>query len=414
MKRILLIDDNADDRLLYRRYLAPRAGLERLEVVEAATGEEGLALFRQQPPDCVLLDHNLPDTDGLALLAQFGQLAAADTLCVVMITGGGSEALAVRALSSGALDYLVKQQFDRDLLYKTVVHAIEKNEWRQYVSRYHAELQQVNRKLRDSLAELTVVRQELNDKNAHLHLANAEAQARNQQLDRTNQDLDNFVYAASHDLKQPVNNLAGLFGELRRTATFHDPDEAVVLRLFEECLGSLSTTITDLATVVQEQRGPIEQAFEQVSFEGLMAEVLGNLRPQFAAAQAQLASDFSALPELPYVSGSLRTILLNLLGNALKYRHPKRALHVRVRTYKAAGQPVLEVSDNGLGIDLARHGTELFHLFRRFHPQVGEGTGVGLFLINRLVQAHGGAIEVDSEAGTGTTFRVRLHAGVPA
>lgn len=63
----------------------------------------------------------------------------------------------------------------------------------------------MNQKLRDSLAELTVVRQELNDKNAHLRRANAEAQARNQQLDRTNQDLDNFVYAASHDLKQPVN-----------------------------------------------------------------------------------------------------------------------------------------------------------------------------------------------------------------
>ena len=138
------------------------------------------------------------------------------------------------------------------------------------------------------------------------------------------------------------------------------------------------------------------------------------MRPQFAAARAHLASDFSALPQLPYVSSSLRTILLNLLGNALKYRHPKRALRVGVRTYKSAGQPVLEVTDNGLGIDLERHGTELFHLFRRFHPQVGEGTGVGLFLINRLVQAHGDAIEVDSEAGAGTTFRVRLHAGVPA
>ena len=413
MKRILLIDDNASDRLLYRRYLAPREGFERLEVVEAATGEEGLAQFREQQPDCVLLDYNLPDTDGLALLEQFGQLAAADTLCVVMITGCGSETLAVRTLSGGALDYLVKQQFDRDLLYKTVVHAIEKNEWRQYISRYHTELQQVNRKLRDSLAELTVMRQKLNDKNAHLRLANAEALARNQQLARTNQDLDNFVYAASHDLKQPINNLTGLFGELRRTATFHDPEEGIVLRLFDECLGSLSTTITDLAAVVQEQRGPIEQTFEQVSFAALMVEVLGNLRPQFAATQALLASDFSALPELPYVSGSLRTILLNLLGNALKYRHPERALHVWVRTYKADGQPVLEVTDNGLGIDLARHGTELFHLFRRFHPQAGEGTGVGLFLINRLVQTHGGTIEVDSEAGTGTTFRVRLHGAFP-
>ena len=414
MKRLLLIDDDAGDRQLYQRFLAPREGFEHLEIVEAVSGAEGLALFRSQPPDCVLLDYKLPDTDGLTLLETLVRETIPGTLCVVMITGRGSESLAVRALNNGALDYLVKQQFDRDSLYKTVVHAIEKNEWRQYMGRYHGEVQSVNHRLRESLAELTEARRALDESNAHLRAANAETLARNQQLARINQDLDNFVYAASHDLKQPVNNLMGLFGELRRTATFDDPQEAVVLQFFDEALGNLHTIITDLAAVVQEQREPIEQTLEQVSFADITAEVLVTLRPQFTAAQAQLTSDFTALPELPYVSSSLRTILLNLIGNALKYRHPKRTLHVRVRTYQTNGQPVLEVTDNGLGIDLARHGPELFHLFRRFHPQTGEGTGVGLFLINRLVQTHGGTIEVDSEEGTGTTFRVRLHGGLVA
>jgi signal transduction histidine kinase len=69
---------------------------------------------------------------------------------------------------------------------------------------------------------------------------------------------------------------------------------------------------------------------------------------------------------------------------------------------------VLEVQDNGLGLDLEQHGAELFQLFRRFHPTAAEGTGVGLFLVNRLVQAQGGHIEVESEEGQGTTFRVHL------
>jgi signal transduction histidine kinase len=69
---------------------------------------------------------------------------------------------------------------------------------------------------------------------------------------------------------------------------------------------------------------------------------------------------------------------------------------------------VLEVQDNGLGLDLNRHGAELFQLFRRFHPNAGEGTGVGLFLVNRLVQAEGGRVEVESEPEQGTTFRVFL------
>ncbi|MBH8569536.1 hybrid sensor histidine kinase/response regulator [Microvirga sp. STS02] len=409
MKRILLIDDNPEDRMLYRRFLGQQSGFQRLEIVEASSGADGLEQFRLQQPDCVLLDYNLPDTDGLDLLVALRELAPPETLCVVMITGGGNESLAVRALNSGALDYLVKQQFDRELLNKTVLHAIEKNEWRQYVARYHGELQGVNRELRDSLAELTEIRQELNEKNAQLSAANQEIGARNRLLARTNQDLDNFVYAASHDLRQPLDNLRGLFDELRRTATFQDPEEAVVMRLLEDSLHSLSTTITDLAAVVQEQRSPGEQSAEQVTFASLVADVLKALRPQLEATDAHVDTDFSALPALRYVRSSLRTILINLLGNALKYRHPDRAPHIQVRTYQADGCPVLEVSDNGLGMNMDRHGNELFQLFRRFHPQVGEGTGVGLFLVNRLVQSESGHIAVESEEGQGTVFRVFLH-----
>jgi signal transduction histidine kinase len=413
MKKILLIDDNPEDRMLYRRYLGQGVANMRVDIAEASSGEDGLALFTEWRPDCVLLDYNLPDTDGLDMLASLKEVAPPESLCVVMITGGGSETLAVRALNSGALDYLVKQQFDRELLTKTVTHAIEKNEWRQYVARYHSELQTVNRQLRDSLNELTTIRQELHEKNAQLSSANDAIVARNRQLARTNQDLDNFVYAASHDLRQPVNNLNGLFDELRRTATFHDPEEAVVLRLIDESLNSLSTTITDLSAVVQEQRSSGTQPVELVPFADVLTDVFQTLQPQLVSTQANFNTDFSALPALPYVRSNLRTILLNLISNALKYCSPQRPLHVGVRSYEADGCPVLEVADNGLGMDLSRYGNELFHLFRRFHPQVGEGTGVGLFLVNRLVQGEGGSIAVESQENLGTTFRVCLQGQQP-
>lgn len=411
MKRILLIEDDAADRALYRRYLTQQLGSEQLEFEEAASGAEGLALFTARQPDCVLLDYYLPDTDGLLMLASFQALCPPDTLCVVMITGRGSEALAVRVLRNGALDYLVKQQFDQVMLHKTVVHAIEKNEWRQYVARYHLQLQTVNQQLRESLLSLTASREEVTEKNTRLHVANREIGVRNQQLAHTNQDLDNFVYAASHDLKEPVNNLVGLFTELRHTATFHDADEAVVLQLIDASLRSLSTTIHDLAAVVQEQRQPGQQATEPMAFAELAAEARLVLRPELLATQARLTFDFACLPTLPYVRSSLRTIVLNLLSNAVKYHQPGRPPHVQVRTYEEAGCPVLEVQDNGLGIDLARFGGELFHLFRRFHPEASAGTGVGLFLVNRLVESNGGRIEVDSQPGRGTIFRVHLRGG---
>lgn len=374
MKKILLVDDNEHDRMLYRRLLRKQAGQQAFDIYEADSGAEAQAQFLAQRPDCVLLDYNLPDTDGLELLAALQELAPADTVCVVMITGGGSEALAVKALNAGALDYLVKQHFDHELLLKTVTHAIEKNEWRQRVAEHHQQLQMVN-----------------------------------QQLARTNRDLDNFVYAASHDLKQPVNNLRGLFDELRRSASFADPDQAVILDMVDASLNSLSTTIADLAAVVQLARPSGEQTTESIALADLTADVLQTLHPQLQAVEADIQTDFTALPELEYGRSTLRTIVLNLLTNAVKYRHPERAPQVAVRTCLTDNQPVLEVQDNGLGMDLERHGAELFQLFRRFHPQAGEGTGVGLFLVNRLVQAQGGRIEVESEEGQGTTFRVHLR-----
>ena len=402
MKKILLVDDSEHDRALYKRFLRKHLNAERLTFSEASTGAEARVQFLLHRPDCVLLDFALPDTNGLDLLAGLLLLAPPESVCVVMVTGAGNEWVAVRALSEGALDYLVKQQFDHEMLFKTMWHAIEKNEWRQYVARYYTELRAVNEQRLDSLTALTVSRQETTRKNDQLMAANAE-------LARTNQDLDNFVYAASHDLKQPVNNLRGLFDELRRTATFHDPEEAQVMRLVDASLLDLTTTIFDLAAVVQEERPSTGQATETVALAELLADVMQALRPQMLTAQARIDHNFEALPALAYVRASLRTILLNLLANALKYHAPTRPAQVQLRAFWDAGQPVLEVQDNGLGIDLARHGLELFQLFRRFHPEVAAGTGVGLFLVNRLVQAQGGRIEVTSREGHGTTFRLYLQ-----
>ena len=415
MKKILLVDDNEHDRVLCKRYLRPLAGEEHLELHEAASGQEAVAIFDAVRPDCVLLDYDLRDTNGLTLLGQLMHLTPPNTLCAIMITGSGSEAVAVRALNSGAFDYLVKQQFDRELLHKTVRHAIEKNEWRQYQANYHQELQTTNQQLRDSLAELTETRQQLAEKNAQLEAANAEVQARNQQLTATNQqlarlnaDLDNFVYAASHDLRQPVNNLRSLFDEIVRSATFANPTDAQLLPYVEKSLHALTTTIADLATVVQENRLPTAQITEPVALGEVTAEVLETLRPQVLATQADIKLNFDSLPEIAYVRSNLRTMLLNLVANALKYRHPDRLPVVQLRTWSTGTEPVLEVQDNGLGMNLPHYGPELFQLFRRFHPQAAEGTGVGLFLVNRLVQAQGGHIEVESEEGQGTTFRVYL------
>ncbi|SHL84944.1 sensor histidine kinase [Hymenobacter psychrotolerans] len=229
----------------------------------------------------------------------------------------------------------------------------------------------------------------------------------NEQLTRTNQGLDNFVYAASHDLKQPVNNLAGLFEEMRRSSTFADAaEEQLLVPLVHEALQQLSITIDDLAALGQAQQFSQTHA-ELVSLDDLTEDVVNTLEPQVRVARARITTDFQAWPALSFARANLRTILLNLLGNSLKYADPARAARIHVSMWVEQGRPVLVVEDNGLGFDAEKHGTELFHLFRRLHTHIA-GTGVGLYLVYRIVEANGGSIEVDSQPGEGATFRIRF------
>lgn len=229
----------------------------------------------------------------------------------------------------------------------------------------------------------------------------------NERLLRSNADLDSFVYAASHDLKQPLNNMAGLFSELRRTAVFRDPDAVHMAHLFEEALADVLRTIGGLTEVVQFQRELDPVAAAPVELNLVVPEVLATLQSQVQALNARIDFDFDSVPTLCMAGPALRSVVYNLLSNALKYARPGHPPHLRLRSVLVEGFAVLHVSDNGRGLDLVRHGADLFQLFRRFHPDV-EGSGTGLYLVNRLVQQAGGRVEVQSVVNEGTTFSILL------
>lgn len=233
---------------------------------------------------------------------------------------------------------------------------------------------------------------------------------KNAELTRTNQDLDSFVYAVSHDLKQPIHNMAGIFQELIRTAFFRDPDAMKLITMFEKSLHQIDGTIHNLSELVRIQKLRHQQPAERLDMAELTEEVLLSIDEQVTSSRALIHTDFEALPALFFVRPHLQSVLYNLLSNALKYAAPLRRPRIQVRTLLVDGQPVLEVQDNGLGLDLQRFGGELFQLFRRFHDHV-EGAGLGLYLVNRVVQNAGGHITVDSTVGEGTTFRIFLPSG---
>ncbi|MBT9392717.1 HAMP domain-containing histidine kinase [Hymenobacter sp. NST-14] len=255
--------------------------------------------------------------------------------------------------------------------------------------------------------ELLRARAQAEQQGEDLARANDQLTRQNEELTRINADLDSFVYTASHDLRQPINNMAGIFAELKRTATFHDPEAEGMVGMFEEALGQIMTTITGLTEVVQLQRQLAPEA-EEVLLAPLLEEVINALRPQLQEMAGTFLVDVAAVPSVRIGRSGLHSMLYNLLSNALKYAQIGRPPEVRVRADRAEdGAPVLTVQDNGRGIDLERHGRELFQLFRRFHPEV-PGSGLGLYLVNRLVHQAGGQLDVSSVVGEGTTFRIRL------
>lgn len=413
VRKILVVDDAAPDRALYRRFLSRPAWPERFTVLEAATGAEALEIFRAETPDCVLLDYNLPDTDGLLLLAALHDLAPPETLCVLVITGSGNEAVAAAVLTHGALDYLMKQQFDAELLYRTVVSAIAKNESRQQLARTHAQIRAVNHELQTSLAELSAVRQELDQRNAQLTVANAEIEARNyvlsvsnEQLTHVNADLDSFVYTASHDLRAPIVNIEGLLAALLEELSDAGQQTEGIQHITQRMQGAVARfkkIIDDLAVVVKLEK-TYEPNPERVELAALIRDVQLDLAPLIGATGARVEVELTACPTLAFSEKNLRSIVYNLLSNALKYHDPARAPHIRIRSARPDGHAVLVVQDNGLGINLAA-GRPLFTIFSRFHSHV-EGSGIGLYMVKKIIENAGGRVEVDSRVGEGSTFTV--------
>ncbi|MFC6225455.1 PAS domain-containing protein [Hymenobacter artigasi] len=254
--------------------------------------------------------------------------------------------------------------------------------------------------------------QELNEElaaiNEEMLTANEELRDTNDRLNHTNVDLDTFVYTASHDLKAPIANIEGLLlalaEQLPATAR-HAPDVTHLLDMMSGSVTRFQRTLGHLTDVSKLQQAHTEPA-EAVDLAALAEAVRLDLEPALAAAAGHLTLDVADCPTVRFSPKNLRSILYNLLSNAIKYQVPDRAPQVLLRVARRQGQVQLEVHDNGLGLTEAEQ-AKLFVMFRRLHTHV-EGTGVGLYMVKRMVENAGGSIRVQSEPGVGSTFTVLL------
>ena len=230
----------------------------------------------------------------------------------------------------------------------------------------------------------------------------------NEELTRVNVDLDSFIYTASHDLKGPITNIEGLLQALTDELPIEArqrPPVNDILAMLTKSVERFQRTIGQLSDVAKLQREH-GLALVPVPLAPVVQGVALDLAPLVQAAGAQLDLALNDQVAAHFPEKNLRSVVYNLLSNALKYRDPRRPPQVNLRAYPDGQFVRLTVQDNGLGIDAAGQ-RRLFGLFERLHDHV-EGSGIGLFMVKKMVENAGGRILVASEPGVGSTFTVLL------
>ncbi len=232
-----------------------------------------------------------------------------------------------------------------------------------------------------------------------------EVEKRTRELLDYNQQLEQFAFIASHNLRAPVASLLGL-GNLLEVSAGNKADVDQICANMITTARELDRVVRDLSTIL-EIRKSSNAVLADINLEEEVKLIRVSLERELAAPGATLETDFAEVPVILTVRPLMDSILMNLISNAIKYRHPDRAPHIAIRTTREEGEVCLSVSDNGLGMDLDTYGEKLFTLYGRFHSHV-DGKGLGLYLVKTHVLAMGGRIDVESELEKGTTFRVFL------
>ncbi len=228
----------------------------------------------------------------------------------------------------------------------------------------------------------------------------------NSDLERVNSDLDNFIYTASHDLKAPISNIEGLLQALLRSLSPQSlASERVqaITGMMQASVERFRKTIASLTEIVRLQKENSQPA-AQVNLPEVIREVLLDLEPVIGTTGARVDTDVTSCPAVRFSEKNLRSVIYNLVSNAVKYRSPERPPRVRIDCRTTPDCHVLTVTDNGLGMEASQL-EKLFTMFKRFHAHV-EGSGIGLYMIRKMVENAGGRIQVESRVDEGTVFSV--------
>jgi PAS domain S-box-containing protein len=226
-----------------------------------------------------------------------------------------------------------------------------------------------------------------------------------EELVTRNKNLENFSYTISHNLRGPVATLLGLAELIEDPDTAFD-DKLYLFREVNALVRRTDQTIRDINDILQIKNS--NKGYSNVNLEEVVKDIILSNNPVINHENIEMYWDLE-ITVLFTVKSFISSIITNLIANAIKYRNKNKNSRIDIRSYYLDKAIVIEVEDNGLGIDLVKHGDNLFKLYKRFHVNAAEGTGVGLYLVKLQVDELMGSIQVESEPNKGTKFIITFN-----
>tara|TARA_R110002050_G_scaffold74772_6_gene160365 strand:+ start:143610 stop:148919 length:5310 start_codon:yes stop_codon:yes gene_type:complete len=226
-------------------------------------------------------------------------------------------------------------------------------------------------------------------------------------LTAQNTQLADFAHITSHNLRAPVSNLNSLLDFYNTSET--DEEKVSLFEKFEKVISHLTLTLDTLVNAIKIKNKGSEslEGLEDIVFDDVLNKTKEILAGEILKTDAIIISDFSKINKISYNEVYLESIFLNLVGNAIKYRDKNRVLELFIESEIEDGKIKLKFKDNGMGINLERHGHKLFGLNKVFHRHP-DAKGVGLYMTKTQVEAMGGTISAKSKVNEGSTFYINF------
>lgn len=377
---ILAVDDRPDNLLALEAVLDPLD----LDIIRATSGHEALRHLLTADVALILLDVQMPDLDGYETARLIKARVRTQNIPIIFLTAR-DKAMEheLAAYGTGAVDYLSKP-FAAEVLRAKVQVFVDL--WRQ------------SKTIEEQRALLERRLDERDRAESRLRVQTVE-------LERSNAELERFAFVASHDLREPLQVVAGFLDLLRARHEGGDGDTAELIQRATSGIDAMSRLIDDLLSYARASTG--EQKPEILDVHDLLTEARVELSSELERTGTLLTND--PLPKVLGDRWQLGRLFVHLIDNAVVYRSEERPQpQVHVGLTRRERFWVVSVRDNGRGVD-PREIPRLFTILGRGQPQAeATGTGVGLALCRRVIERHGGEIWMESVEGEGSTVSFTL------